>query len=76
MSLDTEQVALRNARADALNFAIDLEELAAALRAVAGGHADRGAVALVRGNVDMFGDLILRASTDWAHLLAHARPDR
>lgn len=69
----TEQVALRNVRAQALNHACDLADLAHALKAVALGHAGPGDAALVRGNVDGAGDLLMRCCLDWRLLLANSR---
>lgn len=76
MSLDTEAVALMNARADALNLADDLAEVADALRLVALGKAGGGDVVAVRGVIDAHGDLVVRGCLDWVLLLAHAGAKR
>lgn len=71
--LSTDRVALRNVRADALNLAVDLEEIADALRQVAAGHADAGDLGLIRGCIDARGDLVTRVALPWDLLLRHGR---
>lgn len=68
----TEAAALENARADALNLAVDLEEIAAALRVCSLGRAHAGDATLVRGAIDAHGDLVVRGQLAWDLLLRHA----
>lgn len=67
-----EEAALLNARADCLALALDLEEAAAALRALALGRAGPGDVAFIRGLLDNHGDLVVRGQLAWNLLFAHA----
>lgn len=71
-----ERTALLNARADALALAADIEEIAGALRDVAAGRGDGGAIGLIRGSIDAHGDLDVRGQLAWDLLLRHARTEQ
>lgn len=68
-----DAVALRNVRADALNFCVDLDDLSAALRQVALGHANGGDLGLIRRRIDASGDLVMRTRLPWELLLRQGR---
>lgn len=80
MTPESTRASLENARSDAISLALELEDLAAALRVIAQGQAGPEDVQFVRSHIDDFGDLVVAQQTlpgadhlvAWALLFAHA----
>ena len=69
---DSDAAALLNQREAALTLAVDLEEVAAALRVIVAGLAGGGDVRALQEVLTEDGDLCVPGGLDWGLLFAHA----